>query len=161
RHARLRTTDCLVLTGRLAAVRIKPLRRGFRARQHFGRITTAMPKPPVHHFRQRVAYPSFPGRDWLRIYLRTIQATVEPRQRSRQAYESVWKSFLTYLAEQGRNALTAEPKHAESFLKRYRPVTALRYGRLLERVYARHVADRVAPRNPFGELQSFLAQEEP
>lgn len=120
-----------------------------------------MPKPPVNHFRELVAHPSFPGRDWMRIYLRSIEATVELRQSSRRAYESVWKSFLTYLAEQGRNALTAEPKHAESFLKRYRPVTALRYGRLLERVYARHVADRVAPRNPFGELQSFLAQEEP
>jgi site-specific recombinase XerC len=54
----------------------------------------------------------------------------------------------------------AEPKHVADFLKGRPQPTALRYGRLLERVYEQQIAVDAVSFNPVTQMRSLLVEEE-
>lgn len=119
-----------------------------------------MPKRPASLEDILVARSDFPGHDWMARYIRYLEETQGLSVSSGRAYSAVWRAYLVFLAKRGLNACTATSKHAGAFLKLHQRSTALRYGRLLERVYTRAVSSRLATLNPFAELKALLAEQE-
>lgn len=120
-----------------------------------------MPRRPVSRFDEIIERPGYPGREWMALYLRWVEEDRDDlRASSRRAYEAAWRTFLVFLAERGRTPTAASSVDASDFLQRYKQATALRYGRLLERVYALQVSRHAIGHNPFSHLSLLTAEEE-
>lgn len=119
-----------------------------------------MPKAPTCPEEELVDRADFPGNDWMTRYLRRIEESQGLKISSRRAYESAWRAYLVFLAKQGLNAPQAEPHHVQAFLQCRQRTTALRYGRLFERVYAQALSDKKGVKNPFSALKSLLETQE-
>ena len=106
-----------------------------------------------------VAEATYPGADWMQHWL--AHSTPPFSDKSSRAYHAVWRRFLESLAEHGATPLTASARDISAFLDAQTlAATALRYARLVDRIYQHAVEWLWVSYNPMTELRSAVVQTE-
>lgn len=97
------------------------------------------------------------GRDWLDKFTRAQAAL---RDSSVRVYASWWARYLAFLEARGAAVCSADTEEVSAFLAQYQGNTAIRYFRLLQRVYAFALSKGWVPHNPADALQGQFLREE-
>ncbi len=108
---------------------------------------------------QIISQPAYPGGDWMAHWLAHSTSTYSDK--SGKAYHAVWRRFLEALAARGVTPLTATARDLSAFFdSQSLAATALRYARLIDRVYQHGLEWAFISINPMSELRASLVQVE-